>query len=163
MIALLAIGLAVGPGAPEAPANSASAHADAPLDSWRLLRAATPVLRQLPAGTVGTFADLGPEILYRTPHRVLSIPTHRDQPGFRGLHAALAAEDPAVARQNLIALGVDYLLLIEAGSAARFQGLATDQTGSFGRRVVDGQAPDWLNPVAGTPDLPGLHLYRVAP
>ena len=32
--------------------------------------------------TIFAFADYGPEILYRTPHSVLSIPNHRPQPGF---------------------------------------------------------------------------------
>jgi hypothetical protein len=61
--------------------------------------------------TLLAYADYGSELLYRTPHRVLSIPNHRPQPGFAATWRILTATDERAARAELARFGVDWILL----------------------------------------------------
>ena len=57
-------------------------------------RLAAVLNRAAPAPrTLLAYADYGSELLYRTPHRVLSIPNHRPQPGFAATYRILTAID----------------------------------------------------------------------
>lgn len=57
---------------------------------------------------VMAFVDFGPELLYRTPHAVYSIPNHRYQPGFTATYRIMTADSTSVAqtliRQNRVEL-----------------------------------------------------------
>lgn len=144
-------------------ANEPPQAANAAHDIFEVLDASMPRIKALHPGTLATFADFGPKILFQTEHRVLSIPTHRDQPGFRGLHRAMTATDARDARARLVDLEADYLLVAEIEIMSTYFGLADDQGDTFGRRLVEGDLPPWVSPVA-LPDTPGsdaLHLFRI--
>ena len=55
--------------------------------------------------------DYGPELLFRTPHSVLSIPNHRQQPGYRFSHEVMGHPDPAAAAELLRGRGVGVIVL----------------------------------------------------
>ncbi len=56
-------------------------------------------------------ADNGPQLLYRTPHSVLSIPNHRHQPGYTFSRSVMMQEDPTKAASMLVDRGVGALLV----------------------------------------------------
>ncbi|MBK1668187.1 hypothetical protein CKO28_09070 [Rhodovibrio sodomensis] len=121
------------------------------------------VIDLLPAGsrTVMTYADLGPQILFRTEHKVLSIPTHRPQPGFAASHLAMSAERAEAARDILTDLGVDLVLICDSPGVRAF--FALDDRSSVGSRLLAGADLPGFGQVA----LPrwarqaGLALVRV--
>ena len=55
--------------------------------------------------------DAGPELLYRTPHSVLSIPNHRVQPGYRFTREVMGHPEPARAAKMLRDRGVGAVVL----------------------------------------------------
>jgi hypothetical protein len=123
-----------------------------------------PDLNQLAgtrAKTIMTLADFGSEILYRTPHSVLSIPNHRPQPGFNATYDALTATDPEEARQVLAHHGVDWILLCLGASESLKRG---DKPGepTLYQRLIEGEAPSWLRSLQLTQASPGAALlYEV--
>jgi hypothetical protein len=114
--------------------------------------------------TILALADYGPELLYRTQHRVLSIPNHRPQPGFNAGYRAMTATDLEAAKAELTRHGVDWILLcpsiVERGHFTEgHEGEAT-----LYQRLLDGTAPAWLRPVALGEDLrDSMRLYALEP
>ena len=107
-------------------------------------------------------ADYGPELLYRTKHRVLSIPNHRPQAGFAFTYFVLTDSDDLRARTSLVEREVDWILLcpnlVERSIFAPEHG----PRNTLYQRLIDGRAPSWLRPVALTEDLGAdVRLYRV--
>jgi hypothetical protein len=124
---------------------------------------ASPLLNRLGrSGTILALADHGPELLYRTQHRVLSIPNHRPQPGFNAGYRALIAIDLQAARAELDRHGVDWILLCPSlVEASYFEG---GGEATLYRRLLDGTAPLWLRPVALDEDLrDSMRLYALDP
>ena len=112
--------------------------------------------------TILAFADFGPEILYRTPLSVLSIPNHRPQPGFTASYRILTARDDLAARSLLAEYRVDWILLcpgpVERSIFAP-DGAAKDE---LYERLIDGAPPRWLRPVPLDPELAGsFRLFDV--
>lgn len=106
-----------------------------------------------------TQTDYGPEMLFHTPHTVLSIPNHRPQPGYRLTFAAMTATDDAKAHDIVDVRGVDLILVCTASAEASFYGAGRD---SFHRRLTSGQAPDWLREVSISSHGPArMRLYEV--
>ena len=85
--------------------GKAMASTEAPLVQRCDPQSAIAALRALPPGTVLAPIDLGPQLLLRTPHRVLAAPYHRNGYGIRAWIEG--AGDPSRAR----AAGADYLIL----------------------------------------------------
>lgn len=147
-------------------ANVAAAHCK--------LRAATDFLAA-PNGLGATqrrvlaFVDSGPEILYRTPHSVLSIPNHRPQPGFNLSYRAMTATDFAAAETLLRDAGVELALVCRATAPRGFYASRADydpatDTPTLHEALIAGRPPAYLTEI----DLPGgaaarLRLYAVAP
>jgi hypothetical protein len=125
-----------------------------------------PALTRAAGGTPRTilaFADFGPEILYRTPLSVLSIPNHRPQPGFTASYRILTARDDSAARSLLAEYRVDWILLCPGpveGSIFAPEGAAKDD---LYQRLVDGAPPPpWLRPVPLEPALArSFRLFEV--
>jgi hypothetical protein len=123
----------------------------------------SPVLNRMGrSGTILALADYGPELLYRTPHGVLSIPNHRPQPGFNAGYRALTATDLEAARAELGRHGVDWLLLcpsiVERGHF--IEGREGEVT--LYRRLLDGTAPSWLRAIALGEELgDSMRLYAL--
>lgn len=112
---------------------------------------------------VMAFVDFGPELLYRTPHAVYSIPNHRFQPGFtatyRIMTAGSAGEAHTLIQQNrveLIAVCPNWPV-----EAMFYGGEALNPDGFYNVLTTDA-VPDFLEAVR-LPDEVGRHfrLYSV--
>lgn len=121
------------------------------------LAKAAPVLNGLPEPLViAAHVDSGPEFLFRTAHRVLSAPYHRNGDGILAVHRIFAAAGEKEAHEKARAAGVDLLILcpVERARWVRVSGMESP----FAVRLLDGEAPAWLAPV---PDGgSGLKIYR---
>jgi hypothetical protein len=126
-----------------------------------------PVLETLAGGTdrtVMTFADYGPELLYRTGHSVLSIPNHRPQRGFTTTYLVLTRSSEGLARAMLDEHGVDWILLCP--SAAERSVFAPDggDDDTLYERLAEGAPPSWLWPLPLPDDLSmQARLYAISP
>lgn len=114
-------------------------------------------LAALPPGLIFAPLDNAPEILGRTPHRVVAASYHRNQRAMRlviaGLTGTIAEGEKAVRASR-----ADYVL---ACSAEPDVGLyRTAAPDNFANALVSGDVPAWLVPVAGF-DEGSLRLYRV--
>jgi hypothetical protein len=112
--------------------------------------------------TIVASVNFGPELLYRTGHRVLATPYHRNGAGILAAHRIMSAEGDSEARARLRDRGVDLVLLCpDATEAALFAG--TGGKGTFYLRLLRGELPAWLRPLALTPELgPAFRLFEVA-
>ncbi len=88
--------------------------------------------------------DFGPELLYRTPHAVFSIPNHRRQPGIAATHQIMTAEAPQAAEALLRQNRVDLIVLCP-GPAETFLFGGGGET--FYKALARGEAPGFLAPV----------------
>jgi hypothetical protein len=100
-----------------------------------------------PPRTLLAYADYGSELLYRTPHRVLSIPNHRPQPGFAATWRILTGTDERVARAELARHDVDWILLCPSRTERWLFAVDAATGPTLYQRLADGAAPDWLRPV----------------
>lgn len=111
--------------------------------------------------TLLAFMDIGPELLYRTRHRVVGTPYHRNGEGIYDGHWMLATDDLAAARDLMEQRGVDLVLLCQSPPERAFYARADGKENLY-RRLAEGNPPAWLAPV----ELPGelarqARLYRV--
>jgi len=104
--------------------------------------------------------DFGPELLYRTPHAVLSIPNHRPQPGFAAGYRIMTATDFAVSRRLLAENRVD-LVAICSGSAEPWFYDDGQSGDTLYRALSDGAPPAFLRPVPLPDDVGGFRLFAV--
>jgi hypothetical protein len=125
----------------------------------------------------------GPELLYGTPHHVLSAPYHRNAAGnLKGLQI-LRESDMLKAKIAVQTAGIDLVLACAANSALyeapntkgksssgailtlRIDGTVQTElppNASLMQRLVAGKAPDWLRPVP-IPYETSYKLYEVVP
>jgi hypothetical protein len=101
--------------------------------------------------------DYGPEILFRTPHSVFSIPNHRHQPGFTATYTAMTATTSS-ARRILDRNAVDAVLVCTDDVERAFYGAAP---GSFHTQLTRGDVPEWLYEVPVGGNEPVFRLYKV--
>jgi hypothetical protein len=106
-----------------------------------------------PPRTLLAYADYGSELLYRTPHRVLSIPNHRPQPGFAATYRILTATADATAQAELTRFGVDWVLLCPSATERALFAVPGETRPTLYQRLADGNAPPWLRPLPLTGDL----------
>ena len=117
-------------------------------------RLAAVLNRAAPAPrTLLAYADYGSELLYRTPHRVLSIPNHRPQPGFAATYRILTATDEAPARAELTRFGVDWILLCPSATERALFAVPGEARPTLYQRLADGDVPPWLRPLPLQGDL----------
>ncbi len=102
--------------------------------------------------------DLGPELLFRTSHGVVAAPYHRAPAGLLTIDRVFGATDVPSTRTVLEARGVDLVLVCRDGpNRHRYRGEAE---ASFVDRLVQGNPPNWLDPVA-LPEASGLLAFRL--
>jgi hypothetical protein len=112
------------------------------------------VLNRAPAPqTLLAYADYGAELLYRTPHSVLSIPNHRPQPGFGATWRILTATDEGAARAELTRFGVDRILLCPSATERALFAVPQAGAPTLYQHLADGEAPSWLRPLPLEGDL----------
>ena len=128
--------------------GAAAPLADRPCDYARLAR--------LEPGLVMTTMDAGPQILATTPHTIVAASYHRNQAPMRDTilaYSGSAEEAETILRDYAPA----YLLACEADSD--FALYRTADPDAFANLLVDGRAPEWLEPVPGFAEGP-LRVYR---
>lgn len=108
------------------------------------------------AGLVLANADAGPELVYRTPHSVFSIPNHRFQPAYTRAYEIMTATDIDEARERFDASGADYMLVC-APYAIEW---TVDDPAALINRISRGDSVPWLEPIALPDEAGELQLYR---
>jgi len=92
------------------------------------------------------FVDFGPELLYRTPHAVFSIPTGRKQPGFVMSYKVMTATDFEIAEKLLRENGVDLIITCPGSvEESMYSQLETGPT--LYKALAKGEIPHFLKPV----------------
>jgi len=106
------------------------------------------------------FVDFGPELLYRTPHSVMSIPNHRLQPGYSVTYEALSA--PADAGAALLASNdVDLVIVCHSSEIERTFYVEPADQESLYNRLRAGDPPETLRPIDLPDDLAAsFRVYR---
>jgi hypothetical protein len=94
--------------------------------------------------TVAAFLDFGPELLYRTRHRVLAGPYHRNYPGILDTWRMLTSLEADLAWDLVQEREVDLILLCPARDDDYF-GAAEGNT--VYRRLIEGDPPVWARPL----------------
>jgi len=137
-------------------APDASAKDQAKVCQWRDL---APLLRSEAFGggaprVILSHIHQGPEILYRTPHRVIGTPYHRNTNGILDVYTALTTTDAATAREIMTRRHVDFVIL--CADSAEERHVLKVQGDTMVRKLVTDTAPSWLTKVP----LPnGLEAY----
>jgi hypothetical protein len=98
--------------------------------------------------TILTHMYVGPELLYRTPHRVIATPYHRNGAGILAVSAITNAIDPEDAYRMLIARAVDLILLCPRTKERPALGGT-----KFRDQILNNQLPEWLREVPLPPRL----------
>lgn len=114
-------------------------------------------LNRLPATTLFAEIDLGPDILLRTPHKVIGTAHHRNVEGLgKVVHAFLAS--PGDARPIIFSTKANYVLIRpDFNETRRYARIAPN---GLAARLTRGDIPSWLTPV-NLPGLSATHLYRI--
>lgn len=103
--------------------------------------------------------NFGPELLYRTRHRVIATPYHRNAAGILDLYKVMRTTDMEEARRMLIAREVDLILLCPESQRFRRSG----DGARFYDRLVDRELPEWLHEVALPPAVDeGFLLFEMS-
>lgn len=109
-----------------------------------------------------TFMHMGPEVLYRTPHRVVGTPYHRNTEGLMDTFTVFTSEDLRESRAILERRGADYLITcVNAGEEGFLLGFDGD---TLIRRIHEGHPPGWLVPMPLPEGLEDdFRVYRFDP
>jgi hypothetical protein len=107
---------------------------------------------------IAAFIDFGPELLYRTPHPILSGPYHRNAGGILDAHRIMTGADEATVRELLEARQVELLLICPPRDEFYFG--AGGEASLYGR-LLSGEAPAWTRPLALPPEAGSFQLFEV--
>lgn len=109
--------------------------------------------------TLLSFIHQGPEILYRTRHRVVGTPYHRNTAGLLDTFTALTVPNMAESKAIFEKRNVDYVLTcVKAVEEKFFLGFEGD---TLMRKITAGNPPNWLKPVSLPEHLQAyFHLYH---
>lgn len=131
---------------------------------WRNL---APVLRSAEIGgdapkVILSHIHQGPEILYRTPHRVIGSPYHRNTEGILDAYTAMTTTSEPKAREILARRNVDFVILCaDSGEEKHILKVEGD---TVVRKIVTGHAPAWLTKVSLAEGLDAdFRIYRFTP
>jgi hypothetical protein len=119
-----------------------------------------PVLADVSPTNTLAYVDVGPVILFSTPHAVLGGPYHRNQAGLKATIALFRSEDDAWIRENLRKLGIG--LIATCPGPEDMVMYPTQNKNGLAERLAAGRLPDYLREIPD-PAHPGLRFYRVLP
>jgi hypothetical protein len=104
------------------------------------------------------YIDVGPMLLFHTPHSVLAAPYHRNNGGLRAAIDLFSSNDDAWIKAKLAELKVGWVVTCP-GLEER---IAFNTPGHDGlaERLSSGQVPNYLDEVTD-PAQPGMKFYRV--
>jgi hypothetical protein len=149
-------------GAAVGPADPASAAGERPCRILDLV----PVLEEKDGlgnrpRTILTHVDLGPELLYRTRHRVLATPYHRNAQGILGAFDILTTTDLQEAHQGVESREVDLILLCPQRPALySYRKKGEGATDRLFDRLLEGDSIPWVREVHLDPGT-GFLLFQV--
>jgi asparagine N-glycosylation enzyme membrane subunit Stt3 len=117
----------------------------------------------MPSGAKRTLAvhvNMGPELAWRSGHRILSGPYHRSDHGMLDLVETLTTDDAATWRRQIRTREISLILLCPSRDAHM---LGTGGEDSLYHRLLDGRLPDGFSPVElpEHPGMSGFHLFEV--
>ncbi len=114
-----------------------------------------------PALTVMTYNGFGPELIYRTRHKVVTTPYHRNAAGILDGFDFMRGNDLAAVRRIAARRSIDLVAICPGhGEAGIYQ---RPQDGdSFHKNLADGQIPNWLERVdTSGSQARAFQLFRV--
>ena len=116
-------------------------------------------LAALPKARILGFTDVGPELLFFTPHEVFAAPYHRNTEGLLTTMQFFTSGDEAMAQSLATQSGADYVLFCEDLPESNLY--SAQGQDNVMDRLLRHDTPTWLEPA---PDLGGngLRVYRVA-
>ncbi len=139
-----------------APAR-ASLDTASPRPSSCEIQQASAALRALPVGEIIAPIDIGPQLLYDTPHSVIATGHHRGSPGMRIVIDTFTGSAQA-AHQTAVERGSRYLALCpDLVEPHKYLTAAPD---GLMARLTRGDVPEWLDPV----EIPGdgtMKIWRI--
>jgi hypothetical protein len=103
-----------------------------------------PTLRTLPETVILADQDVGPELLYRTPHSVVATP-YGNEEGLLYLFEVMAESNPQVTRELLAMRGVGFILICPGPQNLTYPETPKD---SFYESLVIGPRPEFIRPVS---------------
>jgi hypothetical protein len=108
--------------------------------------------------TIAAFIDFGPELLYRTPHRILAGPYHRNADGIVAAHGLLTSTDPMTWDSIAAARQIDLVLLCPPRDGLYF---GRTGEGSLYARLLRGTPPAPVREVVLPDGVPeGFRLFE---
>jgi len=111
--------------------------------------------------TILAFMDIGPELLYRTRHRVVGTPYHRNADGIYDGYRMLATADETAAHSLVRQRGIDLVLICHTPAERAFYAPSHGEENLYSR-LNGGTPPDWLAAVELPESLQAqARLYRV--
>lgn len=114
-------------------------------------------LAALEPGLVFSTLDLGPQVLLESEHTILAASYHRNDRAMADvIRAFIGSEEQA--RAIIAARGADYLVTCSLKDDLALYRAAG--SGNFADMLIDGDVPQWLEPVAGF-ESGALRVYRL--
>lgn len=112
--------------------------------------------------TILTYVNFGPELLYRTTHRVLSTPYHRNMSSIVDTNNIMQAKTEEEAQGILKSREVDLILLCPNSGERRYYSLPTEEA-KFYDNLLAGKLPKWINELSLPPDVSDhFRLFAIA-
>ena len=112
--------------------------------------------------TILAFVDFGPELLYRTPHRVIMTPYHRSTDGILDAHRILSDPTGKIAKELLKARNVDLIVTCPSSPTEPSFFQAPNGADSFYDHLDHGTIPQWIREVTLPTSLAGkFKLFQV--
>jgi hypothetical protein len=111
-----------------------------------------------------TAANMGPELIYRTPHEVVATVHHRN-PGLLESLLLLRATDMEAARAEFRRRAIGLVVLCPGDSGNHYERRGDkEKPDLLYRRLLDGRGPAWLKEMDFPPDMrASFRLFAVVP
>lgn len=111
------------------------------------------------ARTILAFIDFGPELLYRTPHRVLAGPYHRNYQGIMDAYRIMTAVDLPAAQSLITHRKIDLILICPSLDRYYFD---RNEASTLYRLLAEGTPPAWITAIDLPSSVPsGFRLFEV--
>ena len=112
--------------------------------------------------TILAYIDFGPELLYRTPHRVVVTPYHRNTAGIIDAHTLMSSTNHHEAPELLRDRAVDLILLCPSSPTESSYYHRSEGEPSLYERLEKNDNPEWVQPVPLPSQLSeNFKLYEV--
>lgn len=146
----------------EEPRGGSGAMAVAECSAAAIVPYLDELARDRGPGTVLAPADWGPEIAFRTPHRAVASPYHRNASGLLDSHTFMSATDDANARSIAEQRGIDWVVMCR--HQPWFPIVTAGDEPTLHARLSESRSPSWLSEVPVPGNLgPALMVFEVTP